>query len=58
MVFNGQDAIHELEMLVANLVCVQCSRPAIDSQAFKDRPVDRDRLLSSSYELTQVLFFG
>ena len=62
-------AIHELEMLVAILICVAYipSRPAIDSQAFKDRPVDRDGLVgllwSSSYELElavkqkrQVLF--
>ena len=44
---HGLNALHELEMLVANLMSVQYmpNRPAIDSQVSKDRPVDCDRLV-------------
>ena len=46
---HGPDALHELEMLEANLMCVHATklphRPAIDSQAFQDRPVDHDQLV-------------
>ena len=42
---HGPDALHELEMLVANLMCVHAKSAAIDSQASKDRPVECDRLV-------------
>ena len=43
----GPDALHQLEMFVANLMFVQYTpnQPAIDSQASEDRPVNRDRLV-------------
>ena len=45
--FHGSDALHEREMLVANLMCVHYmpNRSAIDSQSSNNRPVDPDRLV-------------
>ena len=43
---HSLDALRELEMLVADLIRVNMPhRLAIDSQAFKDRPVDCDLLV-------------
>ena len=56
---HGPDALHELEMLVVNLMCVH-AKSARDRQPSIQRPTGRSRSTgwASFYELVQVLFSG